>query len=61
MVIIDDPKAIKETYGFVTSGWNAVPTGGKIITRIAPQLNVQPNYDLDTQRQKILKNYKKKN
>lgn len=61
MVIIDDPKAIKETYGFVTSGWNAVPTGGKIITRIAPQLNVRPNFDLDTQRQKVLKKYNSKN
>jgi len=57
MVIIDDPKPLKETYGFVTSGWNAVPTGGKIITRIAPQLNVQPNFDIAEQRKKILKAY----
>ena len=56
MVIIDSPKPLKETYGFVTSGWNAVPTGGKIITRIAPQLNVRPNFDIETQREKILKN-----
>ncbi len=57
MVIIDSPKPLKETYGFVTSGWNAVPTGGKIITRIAPQLNIQPNFDIETQRGKILENY----
>lgn len=57
MVIIDDPKPIKETFGFVTSGWNACPTGGNIIKRIAPQLNVQPNFDLHTQRQKVLENY----
>jgi cell division protein FtsI (penicillin-binding protein 3) len=57
MVIIDDPKPIKETFGFVTSGWNACPTGGNIIKRIAPQLNVQPNFDLQTQRQSVLKNY----
>ncbi len=56
MVIIDYPKPLKETYGFVTSGWNAVPTGGKIITRIAPQLNIRPNFDIETQRDKILKN-----
>ena len=56
MVIIDSPKPLKETYGFVTSGWNAVPTGGKIITRIAPQLNIRPNFDVETQREKILKN-----
>lgn len=57
MVIIDDPKPIKETFGFVTSGWNACPTGGNIIKRIAPQLNVQPNFDIQTQRQTVLKNY----
>ena len=61
MVIIDDPKPIKETFGFVTSGWNACPTGGNIIKRIAPQLNVQPNFDLQTQRQSVLKNYSTSN
>lgn len=60
MVIIDSPHALKETYGFVTSGWNAVPTGANIIKRIAPQLGVKPNFDVDTQRENILKNLTKK-
>jgi cell division protein FtsI (penicillin-binding protein 3) len=60
MVIIDSPKPLKETYGFVTSGWNAVPTGANIIKRIAPQLGVKPNFDVDTQRENILKNLTKK-
>ena len=47
LVMLDEPKAIKETWGFTTSGWNAVPTGAEIITAIAPQLNVPANYDLD--------------
>ena len=50
LVMLDEPKATKETWGFVTSGWNAVPTGGKIITAIAPQLNLKANYDLDEMR-----------
>lgn len=57
IVVLDSPKSLKETFGFNTSGWNAVPTGGKIITRIAPQLNIRPNYDLDTQRMTVLKSY----
>ena len=61
MVIIDDPKPLKETYGFVTSGWNACPTGGKIIARVAPQLNVMPNFDLDVQRENVLENFGIKN
>ena len=47
IVMLDEPKALKETWGFVTSGWNTVPTAAKIIEAIAPQLNIKANYDLD--------------
>ena len=47
LLMLDEPKATKETWGFVTSGWNTVPTAGKIIEAIAPQLNLKANYDLD--------------
>src|SRR6201990_649788 len=46
LVILDEPQALKETYGFITSGWNAVPTAGNVITRIAPLLGVEPRFDL---------------
>ncbi len=46
-MVMDEPKPLKETWGFVTSGWNTVPTAGKIISEIAPQLNIKANYDLD--------------
>ena len=47
LVMMDEPKATPESWGFVTSGWNTVPTAGKIIEAIAPQLNIKANYDLD--------------
>jgi len=47
LLMLDEPKPIKETWGFVTSGWNTVPTAGKIIEAVAPQLNLKANYDLD--------------
>lgn len=50
MLMMDEPKATKETWGFVTSGWNTVPTAGKIIATIAPQLNIKANYDLEEMR-----------
>lgn len=53
LVILDEPKAIKETYGFNTSGWNAAPTAGKIISEIAPQLGLKANFDLQAQRAHI--------
>ncbi|MBS0528909.1 MAG: penicillin-binding protein 2, partial [Proteobacteria bacterium] len=46
LVMLDEPQASKETFGFITSGWNAVPTGGKVIARIAPLLGIQPRFDL---------------
>jgi cell division protein FtsI (penicillin-binding protein 3) len=46
LVMLDEPQALKETYGFITSGWNAVPTGGNVIARIAPLLGIEPRFDL---------------
>src|ERR1700752_1539448 len=46
LVMLDEPKALPETHGYITSGWNAVPTGGKVIARIAPLLGVEPRFDL---------------
>ena len=42
LIMLDEPKALPETYGFATAGWNAVPTAGKIIERIAPILGIKP-------------------
>jgi cell division protein FtsI (penicillin-binding protein 3) len=46
LVMLDEPKSLPETHGFITSGWNAVPTGGKVIERIAPLLGIEPRFDL---------------
>jgi cell division protein FtsI (penicillin-binding protein 3) len=54
LVMLDEPQPLKETFGFITSGWNAVPTGGKIIARIAPLLGIQPRFDLPPSERLIL-------
>lgn len=46
LVMIDEPKGLPETHGFITSGWNAAPTAGKVIARIAPLLGLEPRMDL---------------
>jgi cell division protein FtsI (penicillin-binding protein 3) len=46
LIMLDEPQSLKETYGFITSGWNAVPTGGAVIARIAPLLGIEPRFDL---------------
>lgn len=45
LITIDEPKGLEETSGFKTAGWNATPTTGKIIKRIAPLLGIAPRYD----------------
>jgi cell division protein FtsI (penicillin-binding protein 3) len=54
LVMLDEPQATKDTYGFITSGWNAVPTGGAIIARIAPLLGIEPRFNLPPPERLIL-------
>ena len=43
VVMLDEPKATKETYGFTTAGWNVAPVVSRTVSRIAPMLGVAPN------------------
>jgi cell division protein FtsI (penicillin-binding protein 3) len=54
MVLLDEPQALPETFGFATAGWNAVPTASKIIERIAPMLGIAPQLT-DDDRAKLAK------
>ena len=54
LIMLDEPKATPETHGFATSGWNAVPVGGAVISRIAPLLGLQPRFDLPPSERLIL-------
>jgi cell division protein FtsI (penicillin-binding protein 3) len=53
-IILDEPQPIPETKGYATSGWNAAPTAGNVVTRIAPLLGVEPRFDLPTADRQIL-------
>ncbi|MER0236610.1 penicillin-binding protein 2 [Fulvimarina sp. MAC8] len=45
LVMLDEPKGSSETYGFRTSGWNAVPVAGKLIERVVPMLGIAPDWE----------------
>jgi cell division protein FtsI (penicillin-binding protein 3) len=45
LTILDEPQAIEGTFGFMTSGWNAAPTTGNIVERVAPLLGVPPRFE----------------
>ena len=58
LIMLDEPHATPETHGFTTSGWNAVPTGGAVVARIAPLLGIEPRLDLPAADQLILASLK---
>ncbi|MEQ8269026.1 MAG: penicillin-binding protein 2 [Parvibaculum sp.] len=42
IVMFDEPKANKDTFGYATAGWNAAPVTSRVIARVAPLLGVRP-------------------
>ena len=54
LIMLDEPEGSAETHGFRTSGWNAVPTGAAVISRIAPLLDIPPRFDLPKADQLLL-------
>ncbi len=39
---LDEPKGIKETWGYATAGWTAAPVVGKVVAKIGPMLGIKP-------------------
>jgi cell division protein FtsI (penicillin-binding protein 3) len=54
VVMLDEPKGTADTYGFRTAGWNAAPTFGKVVARIAPMLGVRPDMKRDANMNEVL-------
>ena len=41
LILVDEPKGNKESFGFATGGWSAAPAMGRVAERIAPYLGVR--------------------
>ena len=41
-VMVDEPKGIKETFGYATGGWVAAPAVGRVIAAMGPLLGILP-------------------
>ncbi len=42
LITLDEPKPTKDTYGYATAGWVAAPVTGRLVSRLAPLLGVEP-------------------
>jgi cell division protein FtsI (penicillin-binding protein 3) len=54
VVMLDEPKGTADTFGFRTAGWNAAPTFGKVVARIAPMLGLRPDLKRDANLGEVL-------
>ena len=54
VVMLDEPKATADTYGFRTAGWNVAPVVSHTISRIAPMLGIAPHMDREPDLSQVL-------
>jgi cell division protein FtsI (penicillin-binding protein 3) len=54
VVMLDEPKATPETYGFTTAGWNVAPVVSRTVSRIAPMLGVAPDINREPNMAEVL-------
>jgi cell division protein FtsI (penicillin-binding protein 3) len=54
VVMLDEPKATPETYGFTTAGWNVAPVVSRTVSRIAPMLGVTPDMNREPSMSEVL-------
>ncbi|MEE4349417.1 MAG: penicillin-binding protein 2 [Pacificimonas sp.] len=49
VVMLDEPKGTKDTFGFATAGWTAAPVVADVVSRIGPLLGIDadPSRDID--------------
>ena len=55
VVMLDEPKATADTYGFRYAGWNVAPVVSQTIGRIAPMLGVAPRMDREPDMGQVLR------
>lgn len=46
LVMLDEPKGTKQTFGYATGGWTAAPTVSRIVARVGPMLGVKPEREI---------------
>jgi cell division protein FtsI (penicillin-binding protein 3) len=54
VVMLDDPKATAQTYGFHTAGWNVAPVVSRTVSRIAPMLGITPDKQREPDMSEVL-------
>lgn len=59
LVMVDEPRGNKKTWGYATGGWVSAPVAGNVVRRIGPLLGIRPIYEGPEQRTASSANGKK--
>jgi len=54
VVMLDEPQATPETFGYTTAGWNVAPIVSRTVGRIAPMLGVRPDKNREPHMAEVL-------
>lgn len=46
LVMVDEPKGDKSTFGYATGGWISAPVVGRVIARMGPIMSMKPRFDV---------------
>lgn len=46
LVMVDEPRGDKSTFGYATGGWISAPVVGRVIARMGPLLGISPQFDV---------------
>jgi cell division protein FtsI (penicillin-binding protein 3) len=52
--MLDDPKALPETFGFHTAAWNVAPVVSRVVSRVGGFLGVEPDLSRDVNMAEVL-------
>jgi cell division protein FtsI (penicillin-binding protein 3) len=52
--MLDNPKALPETFGFHTAAWNVAPVVSRVVSRVGPFLGVDPDINRDVNMAEVL-------
>lgn len=54
LLMVDEPKGTKATYGYATGGWVSAPAVGRFVQRAAPLLGLAPQEDVHEAQNEVL-------
>lgn len=46
LIMLDEPKGTKATYGYATGGWVSAPVADRVIRRMGPLMGIRPIFDV---------------